>query len=168
MKRAVSIAFVAAVVVVCVAPLARGEVKASKEGLHGTWAGKVEIDEAALKGDELFKKIPAGQADFVLQQIKQQFAKGSMNITFGNDGKMSAELNFPGVTAKDRNMEGTWEVVKTEGPKITVKIKGKDRDDKHAGEMEFTCLDEKKLTATIPGEAGKAMPKGILVTFTKK
>lgn len=148
---------------------ASAEVKASKEMLHGSWTGKVTIDEAALKADDKFKEIPAEQADLVLGLLKQQFAKMTMSMTFNADGSASAEIEGPGIPAKDRKKEGTWEVVKTDGDSITIKITPKSEDDKEGPkDMIFKCLDEKTMTMGLPGKAGAEMPKGIEFKFTKK
>jgi hypothetical protein len=170
MKRTacVLLALTAAIGLFTAAP-ASAEVKASKEMLHGAWTGKVSIDEVALKADEKFKEIPAEQADLVLGLLKEQFAKMSMSMTFNADGTASAEIEGPGIPAKDRKKEGTWEVVKTDGDSITVKITSKDEADKEGPkDMVFKCLDEKTMTMGLPGKAGAEMPKGIEFKFTKK
>lgn len=168
MKRMSGIALAAALVALAATPVS-AEVKASKEMMHGTWAGKVTIDEAALKADEKFKEIPADQADLVLGLLKQQFAKMTMSMTFNADGTASAEIEGPGIPAKDRKKEGTWEVVKTDGDSITIKITPTGEGEKEGPkDMVFKCLDEKTITMGIPGKTGAEMPKGIEFKFTKK
>ncbi len=170
MKRTTCVVLALVAAVAFLAPAqASAEVEASKEMLHGTWTGKVTIDEAALKADDKFKEIPAEQADLVLGLLKQQFSKMKMDMTFNADGTASAEIEGPGIPAKDRKKEGTWEVVKTDGDSITVKITSKDEADKEGPkDMVFKCLDEKTMTMGLPGKAGAQMPKGIEFKFTKK
>jgi hypothetical protein len=167
-KSFAAFVLVAAVAISLVSPVV-AEVKATKEALHGTWTGKVEIDEAALKADEKFKEIPAEQADLLLGLLKQQLTKMTMNMTFKGDGTASAEVDGPGIAAKDKKKEGMWEVVKIDGAKITVKIESKGEGEKDAPkEMVFTCVDDKTMTMGIPGKSGVEMPKGIVFKFTRK
>jgi hypothetical protein len=164
----VAVAFAALCVASFVAP-ARAEVKASKESLQGTWAGKVEIDEAVLKTDEKFKEIPAEQAELVLGLLKNQFGKMTMTMTLNADGTASAEMDGPGIAAKDKKKEGTWEVVKTDGATITIKITPKVQTEKDKPkDVVLTHVDEKTLTMGFPGKDGEELPKGIAFKFTKK
>ncbi len=168
LHRAV-VSFVAAIALAGFVAPACAEVKASKDLLQGSWAGKIEIDEAALKADEKFKDVPAEQADLVLGLIKGQLEKMSMNMTFNADGTATAESNGPGITAKEKKKEGTWEVVKTDGASITVKVTPKESNEKDPPkDMVLTFISDKQLSMALPEEAAKVMPKGITFKFTKK
>lgn len=151
------------------------EPKASKELLVGSWTGKVEIDEAALKADKQFKELPAEQADLILGLIKQQFVKMKMSMTFNDDGSATAEIDAPNIPATEKKKAGTWEVVKADGASISVKITPKVEEGKEASkkdkpqEMTFKFIDEKTMTAS-PGDdkAGGGFPDGVAFKFTKK
>jgi hypothetical protein len=170
LSRRVALSLAAAMLYFAAGSPLFAEVKASKELLHGTWNGKVEIDEAALKADEKFKEIPAEQADLVLGLLKNQFGKMTMVMTFNADGTATAESDGPGVPAKDRKKEGKWEVVKAEGAVITVKVTPTGSGEKDPPkEFVLTFASEKELSMGLPGKLGAdAMPKGIAFKFSKK
>lgn len=170
LSRLAAISAAAAIMIAALNSPVAAEVKASKELLHGTWNGKVEIDEAALKADEKFKEIPAEQADLVLGLLKNQFGKMTMTMTFNTDGTATAESDGPGIAAKDRKKEGKWEVVKTEGAVITVKVTPTGSGEKDPPkEFVLTFASEKELSMGLPGKLGAdAMPKGIAFKFSKK
>lgn len=161
------------------AGVASAEVKATKEMLVGTWTGTVEIDDAALKADDRIKKIPADRVDFVVQVIKDQLSKTSMQITFAEEGKATRELSGPGIPPKERSRACTWTI---DGATVTVKIvpeEAKADGDKKEGEkdngkkaivrdMIFTVTDEKNMTVAVPANDGKDWPAGVLFKFTKK
>jgi hypothetical protein len=165
--------------------IASAEVKATKEMLVGTWDGKVEIDEDALKADERIKKIPADRVDFVVQVIKDQLSKTSMQISFAEDGKAMRELSGPGIPPKERSRACTWTI---DGATVTVKLapeeaKGGSDGEKKNGEkkdgtkndgkkaardMVFTVADERTMTVAVPAKDGNTWPNGVVFKFTKK
>ncbi|RIK76347.1 MAG: hypothetical protein DCC68_19490 [Planctomycetota bacterium] len=109
--------------------------KASKELLQGKWSGVVEVNDAELQADEKFKEVPAEQAQLVLKIVKDQFSQMKVNLTFGEDGTTTGEFFAPDVPEKDKKQTGTWEVVKTDGPNITIRItSAKDNEEDEAAE----------------------------------
>jgi hypothetical protein len=167
--------------------------KATKELLQGNWSGVVEVNETELQADEKFKEVPAEQAQLVLKIVKDQFAQMKVNLTFNADGTTTGEFSAPDVPEKDKKQTGTWEVVKTDGANITIKITSakddEDEDEEEEGdeasedadeeedeeeeeaektethEMTFTFTDEKTITAA---EMGDKLPKGVTFKFSKK
>lgn len=170
LSRRVAMSVAAAILFAAVGSSVAAEVEASKDLLHGTWNGKVEFDEAALKADEKFKAIPAEQADLVLGLLKNQFGKMTMVMTFNADGTMTEESDGPGIAAKDRKKEGKWEVTKAEGAVLTVKVTPTGNAEKDPPkEFVLTFTSEKELLRGVPGKlGGDAMPKGIAFKFSKK
>jgi len=94
---------------------------ASKELLQGNWTGVVEINEEELKSDEKFKELPAEQAPLVLKLVKDQFSQMKISMSFNADGTTTGEFSAPDMPAQKKEA-GTWEVVKTDGASITVRI----------------------------------------------
>ena len=175
-------AALAALALCCAVGLA-GEPKASQKLLQGQWTGVVTIDDEAFKSDENLKDVPPEQVALVMKTVKEQFSKMKIKLNFDADGETTAEFDAPGVPAKERKQTGTWEVVKTDGPNITIKVTpATDDDDDEEGdddeedkktakkgkgpeEMTLRFVDEKTITAT---ELGDKLPKGVTFTFTKK
>ncbi len=94
---------------------------ASKELLQGTWTGVVEINEEELKADEKFKELPPEQAPLVLKLVKDQFSQMKITLAFNADGTTTGEFSAPDMPAQKKEA-GTWEVVKTDGANITIRI----------------------------------------------
>jgi cobalamin biosynthesis protein CobT len=94
---------------------------ASKELLQGNWTGVVEINEEELKTDEKFKELPPEQAPLVLKLVKDQFSQMKISLSFNADGTTTGEFSAPDMPAQKKET-GTWEVVKTDGASITVRI----------------------------------------------
>lgn len=171
--------------------------KASKELLQGKWSGVVEVNDAELQADEKFKEVPAEQAQLVLKIVKDQFSQMKVNLTFGEDGTTTGEFLAPDVPEKDKKQTGTWEVVKTDGANITIKItSAKDDEEEEAAEgdddesedadddgedteEEETATKAKQevheMTFTFADERtmtaadmGDKLPKGVTFKFTKE
>lgn len=112
---------------------------ASKELLQGNWTGVVEIDEEELKSDEKFKELPPEQAPLVLKLVKDQFSQMKITMSFNADGTTTGEFGAPDMPAQKKET-GTWEVVKTDGANITIRIISE--KDKQEAEAKQAAEDE--------------------------
>lgn len=172
--------------------------KASKELLQGKWSGVVEVNDVELQADEQFKEVPAEQAQLVLKIVKDQFSQMKVNLTFGEDGTTTGEFLAPDVPEKDKKQSGTWEVVKTDGANITIKItsakdseeedaeEGDDEESEDADDEEAEETEEEETAETAEKEVhemtftftdektmtaadmGDKLPKGVTFKFTKE
>jgi hypothetical protein len=166
--------------------------------LQGSWSGVVEVDDAQFRSDEKFKEVPSEQAELVLKIVKDQFSQMKIKLTFGEDGQSTATFDAPDVPEKDKTQTGTWEVVKSDGPNITVRITSvkedgdgdeDDEEDEEEDEEEDSeeedaeeedAEDEEKAEVSdvtfrfadektmTATEMGDKLPKGVTFKFTKQ